>query len=245
MKWLPCTILFPFLIEKSNKKKTEISACHLLNQVPSNSRTYSPLPGFPMKQEEWDSIHNTLQHVWSPLSPVESKSGRVSAVVEERPVYRAWVALASAVSRTAISVNSLSTLSASLADVSTKYMSLRRANSSPMCCGISRSSRSILLPGETERKPLFYLYYLHRVFAALLWYLWYIAKCCCFHALRRNHMVNLSLTTTWSLVLLADRAYKNDCWNGIQLLKQVTEMKQFLNTAMILSRKQTSVQTCH
>lgn len=46
----------------------------------------------------------------------------------------------------AICINSLSTFSASFAEVSRKYMLCLAAKSSPTGVGISRSSRSILLP---------------------------------------------------------------------------------------------------
>lgn len=46
----------------------------------------------------------------------------------------------------AICMKSLSTFSASFAEVSKKYILCRAAKSSPTCVGISRSSLSILLP---------------------------------------------------------------------------------------------------
>lgn len=49
-------------------------------------------------------------------------------------------------SSAAISINNRSTFSASLAEVSKKYIPCLCAKSSPTCVGISLSSRSILLP---------------------------------------------------------------------------------------------------
>ena len=52
----------------------------------------------------------------------------------------------------AISVKRRSTLSLALADVSRKYMPCRCENSSPTSVGISRSSRSILLPAKIRKE---------------------------------------------------------------------------------------------
>lgn len=56
--------------------------------------------------------------------------------------------LITSISSAAISMNSRSTFSASLAEVSKKYIPCLCAKSSPTCVGISLSSRSILLPKE-------------------------------------------------------------------------------------------------
>jgi len=58
--------------------------------------------------------------------------------------------LLTSISSAAISINNLSTFSASLADVSKKYMPCLYAKSSPTCVGISLSSRSILFPDIQE-----------------------------------------------------------------------------------------------
>ena len=50
----------------------------------------------------------------------------------------------------AISVKSLSTFSLAFAEVSKKYMECRWENSSPTSVGISRSSRSVLLPAMID-----------------------------------------------------------------------------------------------
>lgn len=54
-------------------------------------------------------------------------------------------------SSAAISINNLSTFSASFADVSKKYIPCLCAKSSPTCVGISLSSRSILFPDVKEK----------------------------------------------------------------------------------------------
>lgn len=89
----------------------------------------------------------SLQHeevdigVDPPVTKVPCCSGRSSRS-------RAW-----AVSWYAMELNSFSTLSASLADVSKNLISYRSANSFPTCVGISRlSAWSILLPKWKKKR---------------------------------------------------------------------------------------------
>lgn len=60
-------------------------------------------------------------------------------------------------SSAAISINNRSTFSASLAEVSKKYIPCLCAKSSPTCVGISLSSRSILLPKQNINLIVFNL----------------------------------------------------------------------------------------